>query len=39
VLPGYRIGGFFRSLLEHASALGKFFCICHVTPHAEREFP
>jgi hypothetical protein len=38
VLPGYRIGRFFCSLLEHASALGEFLCICHLTPHAEQEF-
>jgi hypothetical protein len=29
----------FRSLLEHASALGKFLCICRLTPHAEQKFP
>ena len=31
-----RIGRFFCSLLEHASALGKFR-ICHLTPHPEQE--
>ena len=37
VLPRYLIGRFFCSLLEHASALGKFLCVCHLTPHAEQE--